>query len=231
MKVTIVIPAYNEAKRLSACLEALAIQQTQHEIEVVLVDNASTDETLEVAQKWKRRLSLRILHEPVRGRGSARRRGFAAVTTAIVLSTDADSEVPKDWVEKLVDVLLSDSKAVAVSGSSYITDGTPLTNWTMKVGMPLSLRLYRLLIEHYMLTGANFAIRRSVYEKAGGFDAAQDMLDDVDLSFRVARLGNIRYHAHIKEKTEGDIFGRGYIKGFCHYVRHLPVLLKKYKSR
>lgn len=228
MNISVVIPAHNEAAVLSACLKALAHQKTQHDIEVIVVNNASTDQTETVARSWQNRLNLHIIHEPVKGRGCARRSGFAATKTDIILSTDADSIVPSNWVEKLVSTLLKNPETVAVSGSSYITDGTRLTNWTMRVGMPLSLRLYRLLIGHYMLTGANFAIRRRTYEAAGGFDADQGMLDDVDLAFRVSRIGQILYLKEPKVLTEGDIFKHGYIKGFWHYARHLPPLLGRY---
>lgn len=101
----------------------------------------------------------------------------------------------------------------------------------MKVGMPLSLHAYRLIIGHYMLTGANFAIRRKAYEAAGGFDPKQDMLDDVDLSFRVNKVGRIIYLKEPKVLTEGDIFGPGYLQGFWHYAQHLPPLLKRYGFR
>ncbi len=132
------------------------------------------------------------------------------------------------WVEDLTTALISNPKLVAVSGSSYIIDGTGITNWTMKVGMPISLRLYRFLVGHYMLTGGNFAIRRQVYKAAGGFDAHHDMLDDVDLAFRVSRIGRIGYLKQPKVQTEGDSFRHGYLKGFWHYARHLPSLLAHY---
>jgi glycosyltransferase involved in cell wall biosynthesis len=228
MNISVVIPAHNEAAALPACLSALAGQKTRHDIEIIVVDNASTDQTKAIAESWQNRLKLRVIHEPVKGRGRARRSGFAAAKTEIVLSTDADSIVPSGWAEKLVSSLVENPEAVAASGSSYINDGTKLTNWTMRVGMPLSLRIYRLLIGHYMLTGANFIIRRQAYEAAGGFDAEQDMLDDVDLAFRVSQIGRILYLKEPRVLTEGDIFKHGYLKGFWHYARHLPPLLGRY---
>jgi glycosyltransferase involved in cell wall biosynthesis len=231
MNVAVVIPAHNEAAALPACLDALSRQKTKHNFKVILVDNASTDETTKVAKSWQNRLDIQVIREPVKGRGCARHRGFAAAHTDIILSSDADSIVPSDWVESLVDALIKRPEIAAVTGSSYITDGTKLTNWTMKVGMPLSLRLYRLLIGHYMVTGANFAIRRKTYEAAGGFDADRDMLDDVDLSFRISRIGKIDYLSKLKVRTEGDIFGQGYLQGFWHYFRYFPPLVKRYGLR
>lgn len=213
---------------MPACLESVAAQKTQHAIEVVLVNNASTDSTAAVASSCTNQLDLKIVDEPYKSRGAARHRGFAETKTDIILSTDADCILPPNWVESLVGKLIERPKVAAVSGSSCIADGTKLTNWTMRVGMPLSLRTYRLLIGHYMLTGANFAIRRKVYMTAGGFDPRQDMLDDVDLSFRVNKVGRIIYINEPKVLTEGDIFGKGYIQGFWHYAHHLPALLKRY---
>lgn len=188
-------------------------------------------ERLQLHRHIKKNLQLCVIYEAIKGRGAARRRGFVQAKTDIILSTDADTIVPRDWVESLVGALIGHPEAVAVTGSSYIPDGTSFTNWTMRVGMPLSLRLYRLLIGHYMLTGANFAIRRDAYNASGGFDAERDMLDDVYPSFRVSRTGSIVYLSRPRVKTEGDIFGRGYLQGFWHYARHLPPLLKRYRAK
>jgi biofilm PGA synthesis N-glycosyltransferase PgaC len=228
MNVTVVIPAYNEVKALPYCLEALCNQVTTHMLQIIVVDNASTDNTSDLAKNWKDRLQLRVISEPKLGRGQARSTGFAKANTDIILSTDADSIVPVDWVEILVNTLLSSKNAAAVTSSSYISDGSMLTNWTMKLGMPVSLRLYRLIMGNYMLTGASFAIWRKAYLASGGFNTSCNMLDDIDLSFRVARVGQIVYLANPRVNTEGDIFRNGFIKGFYYYFRYFPALLKRY---
>ncbi len=96
MNVSVVIPAHNEATALVACLDALVKQKTQYHFETVIVDNASTDQTAAVAQMWQKKLKLHIVQEPAKGAGAARRRGFAAANSDIILSTDADSIVPTD---------------------------------------------------------------------------------------------------------------------------------------
>lgn len=219
MKVSVVIPAYNEETKLPQCLAAFTAQQTTHSIEVIVVDNASTDNTSAVADDWSDRLTIQVISEPRRTRGAARRAGFAETDAAIVLSTDADTVVPANWVESLVGCLLRNPEAAAVTTSCYITDGTPVTNWTMKVGMPLSLRLYRAITGHFLLSGSTFAIRRLAYEAAGGFDADIHMLEDVDLSIRVANIGRIIYMPRPRVETEGDIFREGYLRGFWHYFK------------
>ncbi|NEA37480.1 glycosyltransferase [Streptomyces sp. SID13031] len=225
MKVSVVVPAHNEASTLSECLSSLARQETKHSFEVIIVDNASTDSTASVANCWRDRLSLRVVTEPCKGRGAARCSGFLEAHSDIILSTDADTVVPADWVDRLVDALMEVPKAAAVTTSCYITDGTRFTNWAMRVGMPISLRLYRVVVGHYLLTGSTFAIYRQAYEAAGGFDRSISMLEDVDLAFRVSRIGVIRYLPTPRVRTEGDVFRRGYLRGFWHYF--LPYL-KRY---
>lgn len=219
MKVSVVVPAYNEETELPRCLAAFTAQQTRHSVQVIVVDNASTDNTDAIARSWSDRLAIKVISEPRRTRGAARRAGFAQTDTEIVLSTDADTIVPLDWVESLVDCLLRNPEAAAVTTSCYITDGTPVTNWTMRVGMPLSLRLYRAVTGHFLLSGSTFAIRRLAYESAGGFNIDAHMLEDVDLSFRVARIGRIIYMPKPRVETEGDVFREGYLKGFWHYFK------------
>lgn len=228
MHVNVVIPAHNEAEALPFCLAALYKQITTHEFEVILVDNSSTDGTSDIANAWSNRLKLKVISEPKLGRGQARMTGFANANADIILSTDADSIVPVDWVETLVNTLCVTKNTAAITSSSYITDGSWLTNWTVKIGMPISLYLYRIIIGNYILTGASFAIWRKAYLDSGSFDSKRDMLDDVDLSFRVARVGQIKYLAKVKVKTEGDIFSHGFVQGFFHYFRYFPPLLKHY---
>ena len=88
--------------------------------------------------------------------------------------------------------------------------------------MPLSLQLYRILIGHYMMTGGNSAIRQTAYTVAGGYNASKDMIDDVDLSFRITRYGKITYVSKLCILTEGDIIRHGFLKEFWRYFEYFP---------
>jgi biofilm PGA synthesis N-glycosyltransferase PgaC len=218
MKVSIVIPVRNGEATLAMCLESLLSQQTTHDFNVVVVDNASSDDTWKVARSWSDRLDLVTVQEQRIGRGSARRKGFQQVTTDVVLSTDADTLVPPDWIETLVNALMQRSAVAAVTTSCYIGDGSRMANLSMRIGMPIALRLYRILRGHYLLTGSTFAIRRCSYELAGGFDPEVDFLEDVELASRVAKVGTIRYISRPRVLTMNNVFRSGFIKGFLHYL-------------
>jgi len=189
--VSVVIPAFNEEKHIAACLESFLHQTTKEQFEVILVDNASTDKTSEVAKTFEDKLPLRVISEPQKGRGYARKAGFEEAKGDIILSTDSDSMVPDDWIEKMLAVF-ADPKVVAVTGPATTHDLSKIKNLLFKAGMPVAMHIYRLLYRHYWLTGSNFAIRKSIYEQSGGFPQVNG-LEDIDLGLRIYKLGKIKY--------------------------------------
>lgn len=217
MDVSVVIPVRNGATTIAMCLESLHGQVTAHGYRVIVVDNASSDHSRLVAESWSDRLDIVVVEEHRVGRGAARAAGFKAAATEVVLSTDADTAVPVDWIDTLVNTLLMDSNAVAVTTSCYISDGSRWANIAMRIGMPIALRLFRVLRGHYLLTGSTFAIRKESYDLAGGFDPETAFLEDVELASRVARVGYIRYIPKPRVLTFGNVFGKGFTKGFLYY--------------
>ena len=191
--ISIVIIAYNEKKEIASCLMAMSKQTYREPFEVIVVDNASTDHTPEIAQSFAERLPLRVIREEHKGRGAARARGFGEAKGEIILSTDGDTLSPPHWIEKMVKTLKENPAIVAVTGPCKIQDCDPLTNMLFNIIQPLSMHLYRLFVGHYWLTGSNFAIRREAYQTSGGFDPASASSEDTELSFKVKKIGKIRY--------------------------------------
>lgn len=103
-RVSIVIPARNAASTIAAQISALT-RQSVSDFEVVLVDNASTDRTVDVARAAAGNLRLRVVHEPTPGINTARNTGVAVATNDIVLVCDADDVVDENWVERMSDAL------------------------------------------------------------------------------------------------------------------------------
>src|SRR5690349_12508105 len=94
IRVSIVIPAYNEEFHLRSCLQAIA-DQSQPVHEVIVVDNNSSDQTAKVAATYP---FVKVIHEPRQGRVFARNAGFNAATGDVVGRIDADIILPVDWV-------------------------------------------------------------------------------------------------------------------------------------
>lgn len=224
--VSIVIPAYNEEKYLSRALQSLASLQTKKNFEVVVVDNSSTDNTAKLAGNFQDKLNLRVVLEKIKGRGAARKRGFDEAKGRIIVSLDADTVVYPDWLDTLTAPL--ENTVAATTTSCKITDCSSLTNAVFNFMQPKAMVLYRIFSGHYWLSGFSFAILRSVYEKSNGFDPALQAQEDLDLSFKVAKLGKIKF---INKPVifSGRRFKDGLLVGFYDYIRSFAeaFILKK----
>lgn len=228
--VSIVIPAYNEEKYIGDTLFSLlkSEQKTDINYEVILVDNNSTDKTAEVAKKFAEGMDLRIIKEPSQGRGAARARGFKEAKGEIILSADADTIFHKNWVEELKNNLKGE--VVAVTTPCKIVDSTAINNAIFNFIQPIMMVLYRIFLGHFWLSGFSFGILKSVYEKSGGFDTSLQAQEDLDLSFRVAKLGKIKF-INNPVIFSSRRFKQGLMAGFYDYIRSFTeaFVLKKKK--
>lgn len=230
-QVSVVIPAFNEEKYIGDTLFSLlkSEQATDINYEVILVDNNSTDKTQQVAQKFKDGMDLRIIKETTQGRGAARARGFEEAKGDIILSADADTIFYKGWVEKLTNAIKED--VVAVTTSCKIVDLTPVNNTIFDFIQPILMILYTICFGHFWLSGFSFGILKSVYQKSGGFDTNLQGQEDIDLSFRVAKLGKIKF---INKPVifSGRRFKKGILHGLYEYFKNFTevFILKKKDS-
>ena len=216
-EMSVVIPAYNEEKHLGTCLAALAAQQTTHSFEVIVVDNHSTDGTRAIAERFMGAMNLRVLEELQQCRGAARRTGCAAAQGTIIFSTDADVIVPPDWIEKLT-MSLAMSGAGAVVGTYTIQDCGRSVNMIHNIWLRIWTLVLRGLSGQFLLRGSNFAVKRAVYEQAGGFLAYADAAEDAELGKRIQRIAPIHYDPSICVIASGRRFQRSFLYGILDYL-------------
>ena len=188
---SVIVPAYNEEKYLARCLTSLQRLSAELCFETIVVDNASTDRTKEIARDQ----GARVVFEPRRGIARALQTGADAARGEILAFTDADTFVPADWLQKLCRPLLSDSDVVAATGPFEYYD-----NPTMRFLTQLWFRLAYHRVEiaatrlgrgHMTLIGTNFAVRAEILQRIGGFDTRLRVCVDQDLSRRLAALGRV----------------------------------------
>ncbi|MDG4766360.1 glycosyltransferase [Solwaraspora sp. WMMD406] len=198
--VSVVIPAYNSDRTLRACLSAV-FAQTHPPVEVIVVDDASTDQTREVA----RRFPVTLLGTPVnRGPAAARNRGIQASRGEVIFFVDADCAPSPDAVAAALRVLTETPDVDCVHGI-YLTE--PLYD-------DGPIEAYRLLHAHYWRmrnTGrvrtaifALCAVRRSVFDDVGVFDENLRASEDVELSDRIAARHGIWLSPEVTCRHDDD---------------------------
>lgn len=175
MQISVVVPAYNEELWIGRCLEALARQETAYPYEVVVVDNNSTDRTAEIAASFA---GVRVVQEPCQGLVRARQAGQSSAAGEVVAHTDADSEPPPDWVERIGRAFEQRPELVLVSGGMRFPRAPLLARMIQTVLNWIVLSWWMLTGRLAVVNGCNFAVRASALTKAGGF--AVDMPETGD---------------------------------------------------
>ncbi len=182
--ISVVVPCFNAARTLPACLAAIAAQTVTPD-EVIVVDDASGDSSVAIAAAAGARV---IRQQTNRGVSAARNRGAAASTGTVVFYVDADIALAPEAVASALAILDADPEVGCVHG---IYDTTPLID-------DGPLEHYKILSNHYWrrrrlgrVGTALFAlgaIRRDILQRAGGFDERLRDGEDVELSFRLRPL-------------------------------------------
>ena len=185
LTISLIIPAYNEERYLSACLEAVA-QQTVKPIEVILVNNNSTDGTAEVASKYP---FVRLIKETSQGVIHARSTGFDAAHGDIIARIDADTLLPVDWIANLKAIFQEDSELDALSGAVSYYD-LPYHKLASKIDLIFRQSIANRMGDEVFLYGANMAIRRQSWLKAKPFLCKSSGLhEDFDLAIHAQETG------------------------------------------
>jgi glycosyltransferase involved in cell wall biosynthesis len=214
LKISIVIPVFNEADSLAACLDAIASQMIKP-LEVIVVDNNSTDTSKQIAREYS---FVKLLTERRQGVVFARDRGFDAAKGDIIARIDADTQIPVDWVQQL-QAIFTDLSIDAVSGVMHYE--VPLAPLVDKIDLHFRRSISRQLrfTDTVFLQGANMAIRTHAWRMSRKHMCRKgSMHEDFDLAIHVQECG---FRVVFDERLHAVISARRIDTGFldfAHYV-------------
>jgi glycosyltransferase involved in cell wall biosynthesis len=207
VRVSVIIPAWNEAAHIGDCLQSIAAQTRQPD-EVIVVDNNSTDETAKIAASFG---FVTLLHQTAeQGLIPTRNAGFAAARGDILMRFDADIVLDAHWIERAVADFERDPTVGGVTGFDigHIIEHAPWksTLWNRMYFLG-SMATFRMQV----LWGANMAMRRAAWEQIKSQTALHDVEvhEDLDLSVLLASYG-WKTHQNTQLLIEKD--GREYHK-------------------
>jgi GT2 family glycosyltransferase len=184
--VSVIVPCYNSARTIRGCLRALLDQRTSIPFDVTVVDS-STDETAQiVAREFP---GVRLIHLDARTfAGAARNIGVRATTGRFCLMIDSDCVARPDVIERML-ARHNESPYAAVGGA--LANGTP-RSLSGLIGYLIEFKEFLPRAPRRLVTSAPTAIiayRRDVIERAGGFDEAMEMGEDLLLNWRLHTAG------------------------------------------
>ncbi len=197
-KVSVVIPAHNEDRTLKRCLESV-FRNTYGNFEVIVVDDASTDATLEILKGYPVAL-LRVIPEGrQRGPAHCRNRGWAHSDADYIFFTDADCEVGPEWIGAGVRCF-QDTGAVGVEGNTAGTVFSKAFGFRVPINPFYHCEPPWVNQPQRDFAASNIAFRRDALVRLEGFKEAryQHGREDSDLGWRARSLGKI---AHCAEMT------------------------------
>jgi glycosyltransferase involved in cell wall biosynthesis len=209
MKLAFVIPAYNEEALIGKCLESVIAEVERSgrgdEVEIVVVNNASTDRTKEIAQGYS---GVRVVDEPKKGLVNARDGGFNATTAELVANIDSDTLVPPGWLDVVFDEFGRDPKLVCLSGPYVYYDMSTWNRFLVNLFYGLTYLIY--ILNRFVLRvgsvvqGGNFVFKRAAWSAVGGYDRSiQFFGEDTDVAVRLSKVGHVKWTFALKMKTSG----------------------------
>jgi glycosyltransferase involved in cell wall biosynthesis len=198
---SIIIPTFNGASRIGNCLDSLVKQTTDRDIEILVVDDGSTDNTASLVRSYS---SVRLIAQANGGPASARNRGALEATGKILLFTDDDCVPMPDWLDAMLEPF-QDSDVVGAKGI-YRTHQQSLAARFVQIEYEDKYRMMAGLPSIDFIDTYSAGFRRDRFLEMAGYDTSFPVAcaEDIELSYRMSARGwkmkfvpaAIVYHTH-----------------------------------
>lgn len=191
MRISVITATYNSGRTIGDTLESV-LRQTYSDVELIVVDGASRDDTMDVVRRYEPRFGgrLRWTSEPDRGIYDAMNKGIARATGDVIGILNSDDFYTSDTVLERVAEAMAGGDVDAVYGDiHYVRDGDlrrcvryyssrPFRRWMMRLG--------------FMPAHPSFYCRREVYERCGTFDTTYRVAADFENLLRLIYVNRIK---------------------------------------
>ena len=187
LSVSIVIPMYNAENFIGKVLESIVRQEYDAPVELIVVNDGSTDGSLEIVRGFAGRCDLRVIDQPNQGAVAATNNGILASRYPVVCSVDSDVLLDQGWIASIVREF-EDPQVGAVQGYIRTPPSSPFL--VRMAGYDLEYRYDRLTSKHVtQVSTANTAYRRAALDKVGLFEPGFTYGYDNDMSYRLQAGG------------------------------------------
>jgi glycosyltransferase involved in cell wall biosynthesis len=223
--VSALLPAYNEEDRISRAIEALK-RQTYENIEIVVVNDGSTDNTAQVVQT--KHPDVVYIEQENTGLPGARNAAAAAASGELFAAMDADDALVPERIERQVEVLLKHPDAAAVTSNALVHRGRHTYPFTNPELPPLSEVTIPDILCGPCPPGPSVMVRAEVFRAIGGYDVTSGAWDDKDFFCRLILQGHkllfLNQLLYILHHHPGNISSRSYLRRVGDYLKGISKL-------
>lgn len=225
MKISVIIPIFNEEAYIRKCLESLK-RQTETPYEIIVVDNNCTDRSIEYAQKF----GVKIIKETNQGMIYARNAGFNAAAGDIIARCDADTVVSEDWISQ-INKNFKKAPIAGLTGMVIFYD-----SWLLKRVQFIYyfyFVLMRFFLKHNVFAGPNMVLTKKIWEKVKNEVCMDEkkVHEDIDLSIHIARYGQIAFDPELKVYSSSRRIKYNPLSFFFEYPLRLISTLNSHQRK
>lgn len=231
MKVSVVIPCYNVANLVIRALESVAAQD-YHEVELICVDDGSTDQTLDVLKSWKAKYpDMHILEQKNHGSNSARNKGTQSASGTYIQFLDADDVLEPSKLSTQVKAAEKAGFPPIVVGSYRKIDEQGKKVYEKNYTVDRTLSWSDLMRTDLGITSSNLFKRDSVFQ-AGSWDEGLKSSQEYDMMFRIMQHDNRitstePIHTIVLQRSAGSISSTDRAENWKRYI-DLRLRIKEY---
>lgn len=211
LSVSLIIPAHNEEARIAECLQAVFLNAPDKFLEIIVVNNASTDRTSEIASTFP---GVKVIYEGTKGVMHARDRGWRESRGDLVAFLDADCKLSRNWYERVIKRFSDDPNLALLSGPYSYYDVSIPRKRIAAIGFVIVDMLGKLV--GYVALFGNMVMRRSVLEQMSGLDTTIAFYgDDTDTARRAKAFGKVAWDKNLVVDSSGRRFEKQGILKTC----------------
>jgi glycosyltransferase involved in cell wall biosynthesis len=231
--ISIIIPLYNKERHIERALESV-FAQTYKNYELIVIDDGSTDNSVNIVEEISRNHDIRIFHEENSGVSTARNKGIAEARYDYIAFLDSDDAWNPMFLEKIVSLINKFPQAGAYvtaydiirkEGREYTPRFAYLPKDTEEVLIPNYF--ISMLYGDPMITSSSVCIKKETFEKAGYFPVEERLGEDKDMWARIALEYPIAFSWYIGATYFENADNRTCLKYIPNYERYFIKTLQK----
>lgn len=197
--ISVIVPAHNEEAFIGKCLDSLMKQTLNSKFfEVIVVDNASDDKTSKIVKKYP----VKLVYEAKKSVVWARQKGVDSSSGEIIVSADADTCYPPDWLKTIKANFERNSKLICLVGWIYYSNTPFIFNYFNALNQQFNRLIQKYTKKFPVCYAANLAFKKNALEEIGGYPKHLVELGDQQyILYKFFRLGEVKIDPKVYCKT------------------------------